>query len=320
MIKLFGGSADAENQEQASDYDNGSASWAVVNISVCNLRVKGDYNAGMATQALLGMPMKVLKQGDWVEVCTPYDYIAWVHHRSITLMSKEQLSQWNKSEQVIVTSLCTFVYSEPRKKSVSISDAVAGNRLKKLGVKGAFYYVEFPDGRRGYISRACSQEYKTWRQKLSNDADSIIATALQLNGVSYLWGGTSTKGLDCSGFIWTVFFLHDTLIPRDASQQAQKGMHINISPDFSNLEPGDLIFFGTQGDENTATKVSHVGLYIGKLRFIHSLGWVHVSSFNPKDSEYDEYDLNRLLWAQRIIPVINKDLVLSSTTVNAFYQ
>ena len=44
---------------------------------------------------------------------------------------------------------------------------------------------------------------------------------------------------------------------------------------------------------------------MGNKKFIHSLAWVHVSSFNPADPEYDEYDLNRLLWAQRILPQLN---------------
>ena len=69
--------------------------------------------------------------------------------------------------------------------------------------------------------------------------------------------------------------------------------------------PGDLVFFGRKATDEKPAHVSHVGIYMGNQKFIHSLAWVHVSSFNPADPEYDEYDLNRLLWAQRILPQLN---------------
>ena len=135
-----------------------------------------------------------------------------------------------------------------------------------------------------------------------------------------MWGGTSTKGVDCSGFIRTTLLMHDIIIPRDASQQAYKGQHLDVAPDFSNLQPGDLLFFGTRATSERKEQVHHVGLYIGNRHFIHSIGWVHLSSFNPKDEDYDEYDLNRLLFASRILPYINKQEGLNTTDRNSFYK
>jgi cell wall-associated NlpC family hydrolase len=135
-----------------------------------------------------------------------------------------------------------------------------------------------------------------------------------------MWGGTSTKGVDCSGFIRTTLLMHDIIIPRDASQQAYKGQHLDIAPDFSNLQPGDLLFFGTRATAGRKEQVHHVGMYIGNRHFIHSIGWVHLSSFNPKDEDYDGYDLNRLLFAARILPYINKQDGLNTTDHNSFYK
>ena len=65
--------------------------------------------------------------------------------------------------------------------------------------------------------------------------------------------------------------------------------------------------------------MSHVGIYIGNKKFVHSLAWVHVSSFDPADPEYDEYDLNRLLWAQRVLPLVNTIPEVTTNDRHAFY-
>ncbi len=297
-----------------------TAKWAIINVSCCNLRTTGDYDAGMESQALLGMPAKVIEGGSWVKIETPDEYPAWVLKSSLVLVNKAQMEAWNQAPQVVVTSIYGFVYEKPSTSSQHVSDVVASNRLKLLGKTGAFYKVEYPDGRQGYIPVKDAQKVTDWRKGIKQDANNIIATGLKLNGVPYMWGGMSTKGVDCSGFIRTILYMHDIVIPRNASQQAKKGEHLEIAPDFSNLIPGDLVFFGRKATDDKPAHVSHVGMYIGNKKFIHSLGWVHVSSFNPADPEYDEYDLNRLLWAQRVLPYINKEEGLTTTDKNEFYK
>lgn len=303
-----------------SSAESDTAKWAIINVSCCNLRTTGDYDAGMESQALLGMPAKVIEGGTWVKIETPDEYLAWVLKSSLVLVNKQQLDAWNQAPQVVVTSIYGFVYEKPSTSSQHVSDVVASNRLKLLGKTGSFYKVEYPDGRKGYISVKDAQKVTDWRKAIKQDANSIIATGMKLNGIPYMWGGMSTKGVDCSGFIRTILYMHDIVIPRNASQQAKKGQHLEIEPDFSNLIPGDLVFFGRKATEDKPAHVSHVGMYIGNQKFIHSLGWVHVSSFNPADPEYDEYDLNRLLWAQRVLPYINKEDGLTTTDKNEFYK
>lgn len=294
--------------------------YGIVNLSVAGLHVQPDYSSEMMTQALLGMPVRVLERNGWYRVQTPDDYIAWTHRVSVLPVTREELTAWNRAEKVVVTSHYGFVYSRPDRRSQTVSDVVAGNRLKLEGTKGGFYRVSYPDGRRGYVEKAAALPESEWRKSLKRDAAGIIRTAYTLTGVPYLWGGTSSKGVDCSGFVRTVFFMHDIIIPRDASQQAYVGQHIDIAPDFSNLRPGDLVFFGSKATAERKERVVHVALYIGGRRFIHSQGDVHISSFDPQDELFDEFNLGRLLFAVRVLPSINKEKGLSTTDENPYYR
>lgn len=300
--------------------DNDAKDWGVINVSVCNMRTAGDYDAGMATQGLLGMPVRIAKDDGWLQVETPEGYVSWVHPSSVHRMTREQLTAWNTAPQLVVTAPFAIVYSQPKRTSTVVSDVVACNRLRYLGTRNAYYKVVFPDGRIGYIPKHDGEEIDRWRKKLKNDVPNLVKSAKTMLGFPYMWGGMSTKGIDCSGFVRTFLLMHDIIIPRDASQMARKGHHIDIAPDFSNLEPGDLLFFGKKATIMDSAHVSHVAFYLGDRKFIHSLGMVKIGSFDPKDPDYDAYDLNRLLWAQRILPYIDRVPGLFTTPNSDFYK
>lgn len=297
------------------------ARYALVNVSVCNTRSDADYNAGQESQALLGMPVEILgHHNEWTQIRTPEGYEHWTLSSTLKALSQEELSRWNHSQQVVVTSLTTWIHSKPSTHSPTVSDAVGGDRMKLLGKKKGFYQVEYPDGRQGFISKRDAMPLDQWRKETHQDAPSILATAHSLMGVPYMWGGTSPKGVDCSGFVRTVLYLHDIIIPRNASQQARVGQHIDIAPDFSNLMPGDLLFFGSKNADGSPKRVVHVGFSKGGKHFIHSLGCVHTGSFDPADSDYDEYELHRLLYAVRILPYVNQDAQIQTTDRISLYR
>lgn len=295
--------------------------YGIVNVSVCNTRSEADYNAGQESQALMGMPVEILGQhNEWTQIKTPENYVHWTLSSTLTRASREQLTRWNRSEQVVVTSLTTWIYARPSHHAPTVSDAVGGCRLRLLGSKKGFYQVEYPDGRQGFISKKDAKPLNKWRKEVQQDAASILHTACTLMGIPYMWGGTSPKGVDCSGFVRTVLYLHNIIIPRNASQQALTGEHIDIADDQSNLQPGDLLFFGSKNADGSARRVVHVGIYMGDHRFIHSLGCVRTGSLSPTHQDYDEYNHRRLLFAARILPYINKDEQLLTTDKISLYQ
>jgi hypothetical protein len=274
----------------------------------------------MSLQGLLGMPVRLLDDDGFYRIQTPDNYIGWVLHSGITPMNKVQYDEWNRSEKIVVTSHYGFTYSLPDIHSQVVSDVVSGDRLKWNGVEGNYYKVLYPDGKSAFISKDICMIEREWRTSLKQDAASIIKTAYTLMGIPYVWGCNSSKGADCSGFVRTVLFIHDIIIPRDASQMANIGQRIDIAPECSNLQPGDLIFFGKKATAGSKEHVSHVALYVGNQHFIHSMGNVHESSFNPKDANYDAYDLNRRLHAVRFLPYLNKESDINTTITNPFYK
>ena len=84
----------------------------------------------------------------------------------------------------------------------------------------------------------------------------------------YLWGGKTKFGIDCSGFVQTVFKIYGKIRPRDANQQAREGFMLS---NISKSKPGDLAFFG-----KTLKKITHVGIIISENKIIHSSGKVRV--------------------------------------------
>ena len=175
-----------------------------------------------------------------------------------------------------------------------------GNLLKWEGDDGQFYRVSYPDGRHAYVLKSQSRRFDDWKMTIRLTEESIVEKALEMKGIPYSWGGTSVKAVDCSGFTKTVYLKHGIVLRRDASQQALTGIPVDISEGYDQLRPGDLLFFGK-------TRVRHVAIYLGNKEFIHSAGYVHISSLDPEQPHYDKGNTTELICARRIIGAIGME-------------
>lgn len=130
------------------------------------------------------------------------------------------------------------------------------NKAKALHKKGIIddYYIIAP------YDYSLEQRLKGGEDGFRED---IVSSAKNFIGIPYKWGESSpNEGFDCSGFTMAVYQLNGLNLPRSSKEQWKVGESV----DRSQLSKADLVFFATSG----GSKVTHVGIYIGKNRFIHA--------------------------------------------------
>ncbi|WP_081976111.1 C40 family peptidase [Ureibacillus manganicus] len=130
-------------------------------------------------------------------------------------------------------------------------------------------------------------------------SDKFQETAKQYLNIPYRWGGTTTSGFDCSGYVFKVFSDLGIELPR--TSRTQYGVGVDVKKE--DLQPGDLVFFNTLGNG-----VSHVGIYYGDGKFINSQSFKGVSITDINDPKY---------WGARFVGakrVANVGELLQTTT------
>jgi hypothetical protein len=272
--------------------------YGVVRLSVAQLRRYPDVIHEIVDQAMMGTEVKVLRIADrfWIYCQLDDEYLGWMMISSLEMGNKEFIEKWRIQDKLIVTANYGQIWEQRKESGRSVSDVVLGNILVNKGKKRGWYHVALADGRTGYIRSSLVIEEKKYFAQIRPTAESMIALAYKFLGFPYLWGGRSTKGLDCSGFTQTIYKMHGITLPRDANMQVKSGVEVKLDDSFKNLKPGDLLFFGRDLDH-----IFHVGIYIGEMKFIHSDGMVRINSFNPGDENYSEYRRKGLQAVRRIL-------------------
>jgi gamma-D-glutamyl-L-lysine dipeptidyl-peptidase len=281
--------------------DLGPAANGVVSVSVANIRTSPSHEAELSSQVLMGTPVRYIKRKQgWTLVQLPDKYLGWTDDNIAPLVPSEY-ANWIAAPKVIVISRSAWVRSSPDKHSMPVGDAVAGCLLAYAGEERGSHIVKFPDGRQGYLDPEDGAIYRDWLARTKESEQSVVQWAQQLMGAPYLWGGTSTKAMDGSGFVKTVYFMNGIMLPRDADRQMMVGDAVAMNNGQSDLRPGDLLFFGMNDIVGKPPRVTHVGVSIGGSHFIHASGYVRVNSLDPGESDYSAVRAQTFLGARRII-------------------
>jgi gamma-D-glutamyl-L-lysine dipeptidyl-peptidase len=268
----------------------------IVVVPVANMYSGPSDQKDVVSQAIYGSNVTLLTaSGEWSRIQTADHYKGWVRSRHLRLV-QSGTGYATSGVIVQVQSLFANVYREPditRHQPVitipfeSRLEVIPDEDAKKAGGKGSpegWLHVRLPDKRDEWIQAG---DVVSDPKPLS--IPESIELAKRFLGIPYLWGGSSSFGFDCSGFMQMLVRVRGVIIPRDADKQAAwKGV---IAVERKDLQPGDLLFFGS-----SAKDITHTGMYIGDGQFIHDSTNDHPV---VQISRLDDQPWTRLLVASR---------------------
>ena len=221
-------------------------------------------SAPLTSQLRAGEVVTVLdRRGDWLHVHGEDGYEGWTHAGYLMPSSGGEAS-WRLSLGCVVRLPVGTPCALPLGARVTPSAEIVS----------------------GEVLDASAREARFTR----DGADIAVSASTLFGGASYLWGGVTPWGCDCSGFVQSVFGLHGVRLPRDAWQQATCGQDVLADRDTKPSDcagdqhaAGDLLFFTDRDDR----RVTHVGIALGDARMVHSSltrGGIAVERMNGDDS------------------------------------
>ncbi len=230
------------------------------------------------SQLVAGRTAQVLEvRDDWYRVRGPDEYEGWVHRGHMAQVPSGHALR-SDDPNTRISLGCTTVTPEGTRRSMPLGALLTADERVTNGdvVDVAHQGEHFP-----------------------TRADAITRTALEFfEGTSYLWGGVTPWGADCSGLVQTVYWLHGVPLRRDAWQQAKQGAP--GENDLLQSQAGDLLFFSDRVDRH----VTHVAIALGDAGLVHlalGRGGYAVERLDDGRDPYVRKLRDRFITARRVL-------------------
>lgn len=245
------------------------------------------------SQTVAGHRLLVYREhGRWLQCRSEDGYLGWIHRGYLRRVDESEARGWESgTDGQSCMSLEAVAIGDDGRPRTALPWGAMVIRLDDGRVR-------LPDGREARVEGELVPESER-RRRFPLEGERVVETAQRWCGVPYVWGGITRAGVDCSGLAQAVYRTHGLQLPRDSDLQARVGRPVEPGVDFSDLRPGDLLYFVEE-----AGRISHVAISMGGPRVIHaSLGNGGVGMNDLTGDSGFEEELRRLfVCARRVIP------------------
>lgn len=245
------------------------------------MRESPKENGRVVSDAVYSEEVNILQEENgWVQIETQVDrYKGWIRRETLALQKTDFFAGQSKAIAK-VNRLAAHIYAAADTEFGPLFSLPYGSRLKVVEEPKDARWIKIAlvDDREAYIQTGdVTRDLSPLRKK------DLVPLSKKFLNLPYTWGGRSSLGFDCSGFVQMLYREIGVFLPRDSKDQFTWEHLKPIRVDA--MGPGDLVFFGLSKDQ-----IRHVGMYIGNNRFIHatvqeSKPHIHIS--NLKDKEWD---------------------------------
>lgn len=227
---------------------------AHVATNLTGLYERPTFGMPLSSELYFGADLEILDEdGSWVFTRQPDGYLGWAYRRYLSEGMAPTATH-------LVLAPAIELRESPDQASGVVTRLVSGTGVGVVEKRGNWALVK-ANGE-GWVPSSSLRALADIPKKTGEKRRLMVADAMRMIGVPYLWGGTSGNGIDCSGFARLLHRWVGVRIPRDADMQ-----HDAAKPVEPPFEIGDLFFFG-EGDSKR--DITHVGISLGGWRMIHS--------------------------------------------------
>ncbi len=231
--------------------------YAVCCVPVTPLRLEPSHKSEMVSQLLFGEKSTIIEEHDsqWIKVRLKYDgYEGWCQQSHSAEIDEEHYTNVDKD---LTAGWVNEVDYNGHRMNVPLGSSLSA----------------FKNGRAFWRKNSVHFKGEVWNpEEIKVTPKLIKQVAYKFLNTSYLWGGKSVFGIDCSGFAQMTYKFINKQLPRDAWQQAEQGEVVNF---LQQARCGDLAFF-----DNEEGHIIHVGILLTENEIIHSSGKVRIDKID----------------------------------------